>query len=184
MLSTEQDIKAHVRFTKVRTPAPCTSILASLLLFEKHGIPTERTRLANNRCKVCFLPTVTFFIAFPHMYISVLSSGLGYQLAIEALSRSEKVIATSRARSMAKTDELKIRGAEVLELDVTAPLETLREIAEKAMSIYGRVDVLVNNAGMSIPCLMGLPELYWHRYTCVHRLWPTWYHRGTYVCAA
>jgi len=75
------------------------------------------------------------------------SSGLGYQLVIEALSRHEKVIATSRARSIAKADELKIRGAEVLELDVTAPLETLREVAKKAMAIYGRVDVLVNNAG-------------------------------------
>ncbi|KAF9044995.1 hypothetical protein BJ165DRAFT_1474744 [Panaeolus papilionaceus] len=77
------------------------------------------------------------------------SSGLGYQLAIEALNRGDKVIATTRASSLDSSamDELKAHGANILELDVTAPMETLRGVAEEAVGIYGRVDVLVNNAG-------------------------------------
>ncbi|PPQ72176.1 LOW QUALITY PROTEIN: hypothetical protein CVT26_006895 [Gymnopilus dilepis] len=74
-------------------------------------------------------------------------SGLGYQLALEALSRSDKVIATGRSgRAFEKLEELKEKGAEILELDVTASLESLQETAKKAIDIYGRVDVLVNNA--------------------------------------
>lgn len=65
------------------------------------------------------------------------------------MKRGEKVIATGRARSVAKLDELKEKGADVLELDVTAPLKNLHEVAEKAVAVHGRIDVLVNNAGQS-----------------------------------
>lgn len=75
------------------------------------------------------------------------SSGLGRELALEALKRGEKVIATGRSRSIAKLDDLKAKGADVIELDVTSPLETLHETAKKAVEIHGRIDVLVNNAG-------------------------------------
>lgn len=75
-------------------------------------------------------------------------SGLGRELAIAALNRGDKVIATTRARSLSQLDDLKAKGAEVIELDVTASPETLKTIAAKAVGIYGRVDVLVNNAGV------------------------------------
>ncbi|CAA7269832.1 unnamed protein product [Cyclocybe aegerita] len=75
------------------------------------------------------------------------TSGLGRDLALEALKRGDKVIATGRARSVTKLADLKEKGADVLELDVTATLEDLHEIAKKAIAIHGRVDVLVNNAG-------------------------------------
>ncbi|KAF8874874.1 short chain dehydrogenase [Gymnopilus junonius] len=65
------------------------------------------------------------------------TSGLGRDLALEALKRGEKVIATGRARSVTKLDELKAKGADILELDVTAPLETLQDIAKKAVAIHG-----------------------------------------------
>lgn len=74
-------------------------------------------------------------------------SGLGKQLALEALKRGEKVIATSRARSIDKLNDLKAQGADIIELDVTSSLETLHEAAKKAIAIHGRIDVLVNNAG-------------------------------------
>ena len=57
------------------------------------------------------------------------------------------MIATGRARSIDKLEELQSKGADVLELDVTAPLDTLHDVAKKAIDIHGRVDVLVNNAG-------------------------------------
>ncbi|KAK0461855.1 uncharacterized protein EV420DRAFT_1527661 [Desarmillaria tabescens] len=65
-------------------------------------------------------------------------TGLGRDLALAALERGEKVIATAH---------LKEKGTETLELDVTAPLDDLMKIAEKAVGIYDRFDVLVNNAG-------------------------------------
>lgn len=75
------------------------------------------------------------------------STGLGRELAEAALARGDKVIATARARSIAKLDDLKAKGADTIQLDVTAPLETLKEAAEKAVAIHGHVDVVVNNAG-------------------------------------
>ena len=32
-------------------------------------------------------------------------------------------------------------------MDVTAPLERIRELAEEVVRVWGRVDVVVNNAG-------------------------------------
>jgi len=75
------------------------------------------------------------------------SSGLGLELSLAALKRGDKVIATGRPRSMEKLAELKAKGADILQLDVTAPLETLQDVAKEAVRIYGRIDVLVNNAG-------------------------------------
>ncbi|KAJ3570408.1 hypothetical protein NP233_g4424 [Leucocoprinus birnbaumii] len=75
------------------------------------------------------------------------SSGIGRLLAIAALNRGDKVIATARARSVSQLDDLKERGAETLELDVTASIPDLQTAAAKAIRIYGKIDVLVNNAG-------------------------------------
>ena len=82
-------------------------------------------------------------------------SGLGRDLALKALNRGEKVIATGRARSIEKLQDLKKKGADILELDVTASLDTLHKVAKEAIAIHGRVDVLVNNAGLS-----GHPDFY------------------------
>ena len=68
-------------------------------------------------------------------------------LVLAALERGDKVIATARGSSLAKLDDLKVKGADVLELDVTASPAEINEIAKKAIAIHGRVDVLVNNAG-------------------------------------
>ncbi|KAK7449195.1 hypothetical protein VKT23_013341 [Stygiomarasmius scandens] len=75
------------------------------------------------------------------------SSGFGRELTLAALARGDKVIATARPRSLQKLQDLKAKGAETLELEVTAPLEVLKETARKAVEVYGRVDVVVNNAG-------------------------------------
>lgn len=79
--------------------------------------------------------------------LCVIRSGFGRDLTIAALNRGDKVIATARGRSLAKLGQLKEQGADTLELDVTAPLDKLHDIAKEAIKIHGRVDVLVNNAG-------------------------------------
>jgi len=73
------------------------------------------------------------------------STGVGRDLALAVLQRGDKVIAT--ARRLSAVEDLKAAGASTLQLDVTSPLETLENIAKEAHGIYGRVDVIVNNAG-------------------------------------
>ncbi|THU86770.1 NAD(P)-binding protein [Dendrothele bispora CBS 962.96] len=75
------------------------------------------------------------------------STGLGRDLTLLTLKRGDKVIATTRGRSLAKLDDLKAQGADTLELDVTWPLEKLQQVMKEAVEIHGRIDVLVNNAG-------------------------------------
>ncbi|KAL0066179.1 hypothetical protein AAF712_006804 [Marasmius tenuissimus] len=86
-------------------------------------------------------------------FITGTSTGIGRELAIAALNRGDKVIATARRRSgsLPQVDsDLKDKRAETLELDVTEPLDRLREVADKAIAFYGRVDILVNNAGYGL----------------------------------
>jgi len=85
-----------------------------------------------------------------HAFKKIHRSGIGRELALAALKRGEIVIATGRSRSIDKLDDLRSNGADVLELDVTSPLETLHEVAKKAVALHGRIDVVVNNAGARV----------------------------------
>ncbi|KAF8212903.1 hypothetical protein K438DRAFT_1957485 [Mycena galopus ATCC 62051] len=71
-------------------------------------------------------------------------AGLGRDLALAALKRGDHVIAT--ARSVTKLTDLKDKGADVLQLDVTSPLDELHVVAKNVAAIHGRIDVVVNNA--------------------------------------
>jgi NAD(P)-dependent dehydrogenase (short-subunit alcohol dehydrogenase family) len=72
------------------------------------------------------------------------SSGFGLELVHSILARGDKVIAT--ARSVDKLSALSKAGAATLQLDVTSSLADLQATAEKAIAVYGKVDILVNNA--------------------------------------
>ncbi|KAL4812091.1 hypothetical protein BDW67DRAFT_189025 [Aspergillus spinulosporus] len=75
------------------------------------------------------------------------SSGFGREFVAQLLSRGDKVIAT--ARILSKISDLGQLGPDVvtLELDVTASQKELNEKAAESIQAFGRVDVLVNNAG-------------------------------------
>ena len=73
------------------------------------------------------------------------SSGFGWELCREALSRGDRVIATSR--NAHKLADLKDLGASTVELDVCQPDEVVNRIVAKAVEEHGRIDILVNNAG-------------------------------------
>ncbi|KAI8961222.1 NAD(P)-binding protein [Daldinia sp. FL1419] len=72
------------------------------------------------------------------------SSGFGEALVHQILSRGDLAIATGR--KLDKLQHLEKLGAVTLELDVTYSQETINDIIAKAIAVYGRIDVLVNNA--------------------------------------
>ncbi|KAK4227306.1 hypothetical protein QBC38DRAFT_195978 [Podospora fimiseda] len=84
------------------------------------------------------------------------TSGIGLALVQHVLSRGDKVIATGR-NIHTRLADLKTQFPSddqlaLLELDITCPLSVLAEKAKEAWSIFGRIDVLLNNAGMSAMC--------------------------------
>lgn len=74
------------------------------------------------------------------------SSGFGEAFVHDAISRGDKVIATGR-KAETRLAHLKGTGASILDLDVTSSQEELDLKIKQAISVYGRIDVLVNNAG-------------------------------------
>lgn len=83
-------------------------------------------------------------------FITGASTGFGRLLAEEVLKAGGRVIAT--ARNVEQITELTVQYTEtarVFALDVTRP-EQIEEVAAEAIAAFGRVDVLVNNAGYGI----------------------------------
>jgi NADP-dependent 3-hydroxy acid dehydrogenase YdfG len=81
----------------------------------------------------------------PVWFITAASSGFGKYMALEALSRGHKVIAS--ARSTSRITDLKEKGALTDALDVTAPQAEIEKIAKAANEQYGYINHLVNAAG-------------------------------------
>ncbi|KUL88533.1 hypothetical protein ZTR_05512 [Talaromyces verruculosus] len=75
------------------------------------------------------------------------SSGFGEQFLRQNIARGDKVIATGR-NAATKLAHLKVTGAAILDLDVTLPEAEIFVEIKEAHQIYGRIDVLVNNAGL------------------------------------
>ncbi len=75
--------------------------------------------------------------------------GLGRAIAQEALERGHRVVATSRrVEGLHEWEEAWPESCRLLPLDVTAP--DLEELVARAVACFGRVDVLVNNAGFGL----------------------------------
>ncbi|KAH6689857.1 hypothetical protein F5X68DRAFT_268156 [Plectosphaerella plurivora] len=76
------------------------------------------------------------------------TSGIGASLVEQVVARGDKVIASGR-KVQERLGHLKLEGLEFLELDITSSAEDIRFQAGKAWDIFGHVDVVMNNAGMS-----------------------------------
>jgi NAD(P)-dependent dehydrogenase (short-subunit alcohol dehydrogenase family) len=92
------------------------------------------------------------------------SSGFGYRLALIALDRGDNVIAT--ARSLVKLQKLvdevsrdeeadptKKERLRVCRFDLSDEEEVVRGMVKEASEMWGRIDVLVNNAGQLLRCV-------------------------------
>ncbi|KAM0544802.1 hypothetical protein ACHAPJ_011630 [Fusarium lateritium] len=82
--------------------------------------------------------------------VTATTSGLGAALVKNLVARGDRVIATGRGATERLT-ELQSENVFLLDLDVTAPRAQIDEQVKKAWEVWGHVDVLLNNAGISAP---------------------------------
>lgn len=84
-------------------------------------------------------------------FVTGVSSGLGTEIALKALEAGQHVVGTVRNHSKAadKVAAIEKKGGNIMELDVTNA-EACFAVFKKAESMYGHIDVLVNNAGYSL----------------------------------
>jgi NAD(P)-dependent dehydrogenase (short-subunit alcohol dehydrogenase family) len=83
-------------------------------------------------------------------FVTGSSSGFGRALVEEAIRRGDHVVATARKpEALAELAATAPDRVHLVELDVTRP-EQVRAAVAAAIARFGRIDVLVNNAGFSI----------------------------------
>jgi NAD(P)-dependent dehydrogenase (short-subunit alcohol dehydrogenase family) len=82
--------------------------------------------------------------------ISGCSSGFGRELARAALAAGDRVMATARRpETLADLAEAGQDRVSTAAMDVTDPA-SIRAAVEATLAVFGRIDVLVNNAGISV----------------------------------
>lgn len=110
---------------------------------QSHTTTSISCRFRNSPANLTYNPAMSSDA--PVWLITATSSGFGKEIALNALKRGHKVIATGR--NISKLGGLEEAGAFILKLDVVAPLDELKRTAEEAHAKYGRIDILVNSAG-------------------------------------
>lgn len=85
------------------------------------------------------------------IWITGASSGIGKALALELSKQSCKLILSSRREQVledVKSECHKPENVKIITLDL-ADYQNMKIIAEKAISLFGKVDILINNGGIS-----------------------------------
>ena len=84
------------------------------------------------------------------------TSGIGKALALEFGSKGSKVVITGRNQDVVTETVRSLKGAGIdtlgVQADVTVPEDNQRMVGE-TLAAYGRIDVLINNAGISMRAL-------------------------------
>lgn len=80
-------------------------------------------------------------------FITGCSSGLGETLVAEISSRGDNVIATARKIGTIAPHLSKRSNVKCLQLDVSTSSDQIHEKVRQALTLFGGIDVLVNNAG-------------------------------------
>jgi NAD(P)-dependent dehydrogenase (short-subunit alcohol dehydrogenase family) len=75
--------------------------------------------------------------------------GLGLEIAKSVLNSGDKVIATTRKNPESLQEILNSENAVVLTLDVTNEANA-QKVTQQAIATFGKIDVLVNNAGFGL----------------------------------
>ncbi|KAK1412959.1 hypothetical protein QVD17_34596 [Tagetes erecta] len=97
------------------------------------------------------------------VYVTGASSGIGKEFCLDLAKAGCKIIASARRLDLLKSlcDEIngmKVSGSETekvafrafpVQLDVSADEATIEDAVEKAWGAFGRIDALINNAGIS-----------------------------------
>lgn len=78
------------------------------------------------------------------------SSGFGRRLVTVVLNRGDRVIASARSVESIK-DFPSNPNLHLLQLDITAGTEIIQARIDAAVGVWGRIDVVVNNAGEGLP---------------------------------
>ena len=77
---------------------------------------------------------------------------------MSALARGDCVIATARClekmQGLLSLTHAERRRLNLLQLDVTDSMETIQKKMDQALSVWGRIDVVVNNAGFGVKSLL------------------------------
>jgi 3-oxoacyl-[acyl-carrier protein] reductase len=83
----------------------------------------------------------------PVAIITGAGRGIGRAIAIELAAKGYRLVLVSRnADQLRETAELSDDKALIVPADVTDP-QQVRDVVEQALATFGRIDVLVNNAG-------------------------------------
>ncbi|KAI1465221.1 NAD(P)-binding protein [Daldinia caldariorum] len=88
----------------------------------------------------------------PVWLITGASNGLGLSFCLRALKAGHKVIGAMRnlTRAAEAVKAIESQGGQVMQLDMTESQSSIKEKVQAAEKIYGKIDVLVNNAGYSL----------------------------------
>ncbi len=90
------------------------------------------------------------------------SSGIGKALAMEFASMGSRIVmgARNEERLLQAMDDVKAAGAEVCGLSTDVSLEDdCKRLIEKGVETFGSIDILINNAGISMRALFEDTEL-------------------------
>ncbi|QJW46416.1 beta-ketoacyl-ACP reductase [bacterium BFN5] len=83
------------------------------------------------------------------------AGGIGKATALRFAEEGSKIVVADFADGTALVEELHSKGAEAIyvRLDVTN-LENAKEMANQVASLFGRIDILINNAGITSDAMM------------------------------